>query len=443
VTTAVGRSTIRALIGTAAMALAMTGCSEREELLSGPREAIRTELGLAEASPAPAISVPIALPPMRTFASWPMRAGAPDNVPGHAALAAAPAPVWSVRMGTGASRRAGIAGDPVSDGARIFAMDAANRVTAVTPAGQVLWSRDLVPPNDRANEASGGGLAVVDGTLYATTGFGEVHALDATSGGTRWVQRLDAPLTSPKAAGGLVYVVSRDGRAWAISAANGRLRWEIPSVAAPVVSASAPGPALSERLVVLPFGSGELVAALRVSGVPVWNAVVFGGRVGVALSTVDDVTGDPVIADGRVYAATLSGRTLALDLETGERIWTARDGAVSAPVAVGGSVFTVSDRNQLLRLDAATGRVVWRRDLPFFRETRVNRREGIFAQHGPVLAGGRLWVGSSDGYLRGFSPASGALQAALPVPSGAATRPIAVGGALYVMARDGTLHAFR
>jgi outer membrane protein assembly factor BamB len=115
-----------------------------------------------------------------------------------------------------------------------------------------------------------------------------------------------------------------------------------------------------------------------------------------------------------------------------------------SPVAVaGGSVFAVTDRAQLVRLDAATGEVIWRTDLPYFRAARLARREGTFVHHGPVLAGGRLWVASSDGSLRGFDPASGRLAARLELPGGAASRPIAFGDALYVVDREGRLNAFR
>jgi outer membrane protein assembly factor BamB len=85
------------------------------------------------------------------------------------------------------------------------------------------------------------------------------------------------------------------------------------------------------------------------------------------------------------------------------------------PVTVaGGSVFLVSDQNDLVRLDAATGATLWEVDLPLFVDPRPRRREGIFAHYGPLLAGGRLIVASSDAQLRFFDPASGALTGSLP-----------------------------
>ena len=438
---------MKAITGIAlAAALALPGCGDEEIPLPGERVPVRAEGGLgviAAAADDPAAAPGIALPAPVRLAAWPMRVGDADNDPGHATLSAAPRLVWSLGIGAGDGRRQRITADPVSDGARLFAMDALASVTALTTGGGTIWRRALVPPTERAGEATGGGLAVVDGTLYVSTGYGELHALDAATGAPRWVQRLDAPITTPKVAGGLVHVVSRDGRGWAIDAGTGRIRWELTAGPASAVTATAPAPAVAGRIVVFPFGSGEMLAALRTSGLRVWGASVSGVRRGVAYNEVGDITGDPVVSGGTIYAGTSAGRIVALSAASGERIWTAPEGAVSPLAVAGGSVFAVSDRAQLLRLDAGSGEVLWRRDLPFYRAERIRRRQGIHAHFGPVLAGGRLWVASSDGALRGFDPATGAPAARIPIPGGGASRPIAFGDALYVMGRDGTLNAYR
>ena len=158
---------------------------------------------------------------------------------------------------------------------------------------------------------------------------------------------------------------------------------------------------------------------------------------------VRDVTGDPVIAGGRVYSGTSSGRISAVELSTGLNDWTADEGANSPVVVAGGSVFAVNDQAQLVRLDAATGGVVWRQPLPYYTTQRVRRQDAVHAHYGPVLAGGRLHIASSDGMLRSFDPASGALVGQVAIPGGAASAPVVAGQTLYVVARNGQLHAFR
>ena len=67
----------------------------------------------------------------------------------------------------------------------------------------------------------------------------------------------------------------------------------------------------------------------------------------------------------------------------------------------------------------------------------------VVAHFGPVLAGGRLIVASSDGLIRAFDPASGALAGSVELPGGAASAPAVAGGVLYVVTKDGKLRAFR
>ncbi|WP_439155731.1 outer membrane protein assembly factor BamB family protein, partial [Yoonia sp.] len=116
---------------------------------------------------------------------------------------------------------------------------------------------------------------------------------------------------------------------------------------------------------------------------------------------------------------------------------------VSPVWPVGDAVFLVNDLNELVRLDATSGAPVWRTAMPTFGDAPTARQRSVFAHHGPVLAGGRLIVASSDGLIRQFDPASGALIGTLDIPGGAATNPVVAGRTLYVVSKTGQLHAFR
>jgi outer membrane protein assembly factor BamB len=52
-------------------------------------------------------------------------------------------------------------------------------------------------------------------------------------------------------------------------------------------------------------------------------------------------------------------------------------------------------------------------------------------------------VASSDGLLRAFSPSNGAQLGSLALPGGAAAPPAIARGVMYVVTRDGRLHAFQ
>jgi outer membrane protein assembly factor BamB len=134
---------------------------------------------------------------------------------------------------------------------------------------------------------------------------------------------------------------------------------------------------------------------------------------------------------------------VAMNLNSGNRIWTANEGAEGPVLVAGGSVFLVSDEARIVRLDAATGQQIWSRDLPFFKRDRARRHKAVFAYYGPVLAGGKLWVASDDGTIRGFNPETGDQVTSLDVPGGAASNMSVANGTMYVISGNGQLHAFR
>jgi outer membrane protein assembly factor BamB len=439
----------------AALLAALAACAPREVILQGERFPVRADLAASipvEGEPAPTappeaqnLSLSISLPPQVNSGDWTHRAGNARHLMPHSALSSAPQRVWSANIGSGASRKARIAAAPVVADGRVFTLDAGAQVTATSTGGATLWSADLTAGFDRGGGQFGGGLAVGGDRLFVTTGYGEVVALAAASGAVIWRQRVDAPVSgAPATDGGAVYVTGRDGSAWAIDAADGKVLWQVigsPGIAGYVGTAA---PTVGDRAVIFPTTAGELMAVLKIgSGTRIWQKSLAGKRLGRAFAFSADVTGDAVIDGSVMYAGTAAGRTVAMSTSSGEPIWSASEGALGPVALAGGSVFLVNDEAELVRLDAATGEVIWAQPMPYFTKDKVKRRKGIFAHYGPVLAGGRVMVASSDGLLRAFNPEDGSLTHTAEIPGGAATQPAVAGGTLYVVGGNGQLHAFR
>ena len=137
-----------------------------------------------------------------------------------------------------------------------------------------------------------------------------------------------------------------------------------------------------------------------------WGAAVAGQRPGRAYAFIGDLTGEPVVSGGTIYAGTAGGRTVAIEAATGRRLWATGEGALNPPLAVGGSVFVVNDQAKLVRMDARTGEVIWKIEMPYYVKDKPKKQIAIYAHYGPVLAGRRIVVASSDGFLRSFDAVS-------------------------------------
>lgn len=429
----------RALLIGLAGALLLAGCEEKEPVLVGKREDIRSSQTATPLGP-----TPVSLAQAQRNSAWPQAHGTPRFRTENAALSRQPQLVWSAPIGEGDSRKLRLNTDPVVAAGRIFTMDANASVMAHSTDGAPLWQRSLVPPGDDPSEAMGGGMAFDQGRLYVASGYGLLSALDAASGAVIWQQRLGATGSgSPTVADGLVYLVAGDDTAWALDANTGRIRWQLSAPPDVTNVLGAPAPVLSDDFVIFAYGGGEIQAAFRKGGLRIWDSAVAGQDRFSAAAKISDITGAPVLAGGRLFLSTFSGRSVAINPDNGERLWTAPYGALSPLWANGSAVFLVSERNMLVRLNANDGRLVWSVPLPLFTENRAKRQSQIYAHHGPILAGGLLWVASSDGALRGFDPVSGALTTQVAIPDGATTQPVVANGTLYVVSRRGELHAFR
>ena len=426
--------------------LTLAACAEKEVILPGQREEIRPA---SEDAPKTAANVvnasrAIRLPSQTANATWAQPFGTQAYRTSHPALAAAPQLRWSTSIGSGDARRQRITAAPVVAGGLIYTLDSGARVSGVSPSGGVVWSTDLTPTSDKEAQATGGGMAYDNGTLYVSTGFGRLSAVDAATGTVRWTQRLESTGSgSPTVRDGLIYLVAGDNIGWAIKADTGRIAWQIEATPSVTNVLGAPAPIVVGDLVVFAFGSGDLVAAFRRGGLRRWTATVAGQRTGRAVSRIGDVTGEPVAVGDRIYVGNHSGRIVALMADRGERIWTAREGALGPFWPAGDSIFSVTDLNKLVRIDTRDGSVIWAVDLPGFVKDKPRKRGAVFANYGPILAGGRLIVASGDGLMRYFSPESGAMTGSVQVPGGATSAPSIAGNTLYVMGSKGELHAFR
>ncbi|MEM8751745.1 MAG: PQQ-binding-like beta-propeller repeat protein [Pseudomonadota bacterium] len=425
------------------LALGLSACSffeDDETILPGERIPVRQTQDDRTLPPGVAAQLSQVSAP-QPLAVWSQVNGSAQHAVGHVAASSDLSVAWRADIGAGGD---GLTATPIVVDGVVYALDAAAQVSALSASGgAVQWRTDLTPEGEESDDGFGGGLAYDNGRIFVTTGFGQVVALDASTGEEVWRQRLTAPArAAPAVASGTVVAIARDNTALAYDTSDGAVRWRVAGATSGAGVFGGASPAISPGgVAILPFGSGELVAVRANSGQRLWADVVSGGRRGFARSAISDISSDPVIQGVAVIAGNQSGRLVAIDGRNGRRGWTRDFGARNPVWPDGETLFLISDDAQLKRLSGRDGATIWTTALREYRDE--DDREDAIRYGGPILAGGRLLLTSSDGDLLSFDPATGEETSRLSISGAAGLGPVAAGGTVYVVTSAGSLVALR
>ncbi len=386
-------------------------------------------------------SARIAVPPAVEMVEWSQPGGVADNSPPNQRGAAVLERIWRADLGSGSTDRVQIAAPPVVADGKLFFIDASHRVIAVDASnGRRIWS-EQIRSDARDRHARGGGVAVSGGRVFVTTGYGFLVALDANTGNEVWRVDAGAPFHSaPTIAGGRVYAITNDSELVAFDTADGSVQWNHQAIAEPARILSAPSVAISNDSVIAPFASGELVALLAANGRRLWSDAISRTSSLTSLSAINDIAGRPVVQNGIVYAASHSGIIAAIDLRSGNRIWSRNFASTQTPWIAGDVLYAVSTDGVLVALNRETGNAYWVRQLRRFENE--NNRTGRVAWQGPIMVGGRLILANSEGDIVAVSPENGQTVAEDRVGGPVFIPPIAANGNIYVVTDEARLVVF-
>lgn len=438
-----------ALLGLFAVSLALTGCGSVSEFSESVNPFSREKTLTGERAPvfdgadpaARALGKTAKIGSATGGQSWTTGGGGLTNDPGNLAVSVSGTTSWRASVGASGggltSSALRISSRPVSDGSKIFIYKPNGEVVALSTAGGRVWTQNLRPEGER-DIGPGGGVTVAGNVVYAATGYRQLVALNAGSGQVLWTADLDTPPRgAPVAGGGQVFVVSQSNEVYAISQTDGSLTWTYAGVDETAGLLSAANPAISGNRVIVPFSSGEIMAINMKSGEADWIDSVSRGFRTLALSGLADVSASPVVSGNTVYATGVAGRTVAVDVRTGQRRWEQDLGSVHTPVVSGSSLFMVDLDDRMVALDLKNGETLWATSLPR-PEKKKKRRNWA----GPILANGALVAFSSDGQLAIVDAASGNIMTTQRTNQDVYVTPIAAGGRVVVLTGKDGVAAF-
>jgi len=210
---------------------------------------------------------------------------------------------------------------------------------------------------------------------------GAVEADAQSDGKTRWRTPIDARITAPLHwdAGWLIGSSER-GDLLVFRAGDGKLLWH-----RELGSAVSALPALAGQRLYVGLEDGRLVALQLQTGNPVWSKQMREAPTGI------------LALEDRLFLGSQDNFFYCISAEDGDTHWTSRTGAdiVGSPVIDQRSVYFVSLDNILRALDRGNGSLRWRRQLMFRPST------------GPLLSGVTVVVAGVAAELRAYSTLTG------------------------------------
>ena len=402
--------------------------------------------------------VAVVLPPPYKNPEWPEPGGYASNAMYHLEADGPLREIWEQDAGKASDTDSRLTAAPVVADGRIFVLDSQAHVFAFDAgSGNPLWDKSIAPrgkddswifglfgDNGKVDETkgAGGGVAYDDGKLFVSSGFGAVVALDARTGKKLWSQDLGVPIVNaPSANGGRVFVSTQDNHFFALAQADGRRLWDHQGITESAGILEGTSAAVAGEYVMAPYSSGEIYALRVENGRAAWNDMLTHSGVATALSELDDIAGRPVVDRDIVFAISHSGIMAAININTGERLWSRDIGSVQTPWTAGDYIYVLDNQNHVICLTRKEGKVRWIHQLPEWEDP--DNKSGPIIWAGPVLVSEKLIVTSSDGYAEAISPYTGRMMGRVEIPTGTTIAPVVANDTLYLFTNDADLVALR
>ncbi|MCF8467791.1 MAG: PQQ-binding-like beta-propeller repeat protein [Sneathiella sp.] len=435
----------RAVAGFSLLLAALAGCSwfgdddapplpgDRISILS-LEQTLEADAGLAD--------LEVRLPPPYENVNWPQAGGVPNHALYHLELGDELKEAWRVDIGDGSDDENRMFSSPVIANGKVYVMDASTTVTAYAAEdGKELWSADLTP-EDEDEGSIGGGVSFEYGRLYATTSYGDIIALNGDTGEVIWKTSLNVPVrAAPTIAEDQVFAITFDSRIFALNAATGAINWNFEGGVETTGLLGAASPAFANGTVVVPFSSGEIFALRAANGQQAWSEQLVRRRYYSSLTSLTDINAFPVIDRGIVYAASYSGRMIAVDLRSGNRLWDQEISTLQTPWIAGEFLYVVSTDGDLVCMSRRNGLIRWVRPLGKYDDPE--EKSGLIIWSGPVLASDRLILVSNYGIAVSVSPYDGKILGRIELSDTASIPPVVAGNTLYILTDNAELVALR
>lgn len=269
--------------------------------------------------------------------------------------------LWKKRLGRT------IESSPVAVKGMALVMTTDGRLFALSlDSGKTVWTKNLY-----GSLLFGSSPIIVGSDIYLATSYGRVYRI-SSNGKILWENDLENGIySSPTYHAGSLYIGAEDHRIYALSASNGRVKWEVKLDGRMVASS----PVISGSTLYLGSYKGTLFAVNTFLGKVKWK-----------YTTSDAIVSSAAISRGRVYIGSSDGNLYCINSGSGKLQWKKATGSriLTTPLVKDRMVFVASGR-VLLAMNKDSGTVLWQQKF----------EDDILSS--PTLSGNEIYLGLSSG----------------------------------------------
>ena len=356
---------------------------------------------------------------------------------------------WDIHVGDGVQDYFSRLAPAVAYG-KVFAASRDGIVVAMDQqTGKKIWEQDfanydnysfkkaMLWYSNRAVSAKiSGGLSVAYQSVYFGTEDGYVYALEEATGELKWKVGVKGEVISaPAVDAGVVLVNTTSGHLIALNPENGEQKWVTESDVPPLTLRGVSAPAADSGGALIGTPSGKLKVSILETGMVAWETQIASPSGATELERIVDIDVKPLVFGGNVFVVSYNGTLSAVELRTGQVIWTREYGSYRNISIDGNRLFVVDNSSNLFAIDRRSGVELW---------SNVGLKDRNITSATPH--GEYVVVGDMFGFVHWFTQEEGKLVAQLAVgdddeDEAIFTGPVSADNILYVQTRDGKVAA--
>lgn len=360
-----------------------------------------------------------------------------------------PEELWSEDVGNGVENYYSLL-RPTMGYDLLFAASRQGEITAFEPlTGKEVWSRDFATyPNDGylsfisnlwsdgVSAKISGGLTVAYESVFFGTEDGDVYAIDAKTGETKWRVKIKGEvIAAPAVDEGVLVVNTGSGVLFALDTVSGEELWTYESDVPALSLRGISPPSAANGGALVGTATGKLAVVLLRSGQVAWEQTISAPSGATELDRIVDIDSQPLVLGGTIFTVSFDGTLAAVEMRTGRVIWKREYKSYRSISVSGNRLFVVDTNSHVYSLDRRNGVEQW-------SQNALNRR--VLTAVEPV--GEYLVAGDKYGFLHWFNQSDGKIVARMDIggddeDEAIYTTPVAKDNVIYTMTREGELVA--